>query len=485
MINTENVATELFNKIRSRFENVSLGDEKSKATSDPSSARFFNFDYIGQNGKKFGNVTISIVDNESLKIMFGKSITDRLHTEEIAEWNKFLLIMKKFARSNMMRFDVRDNTKDSLELRDVKQQSRHDSTFDASEVDAVTESRMWGTSRSSYQECGPARIIVRHNTNVDPEKRGSRSRNIDAVFIENHVGERRLLPFKNLHGARAMAQHCSNGGSVDDAIGEHISGMCTEMSAMAHFVREAKRRQFEDRETQEMAHAAIQHYNELRNHLRHIGKQKGYAYYSENFVPPEPIEDTVDVDGLRERFVKKIYNDKFDAALPYVYRAHQKYKKQQPSMGGEFESWVHETAMSEDMEDEAQQQDFKELMKHPLAAGFDGQDAWNELKYYFNDIDPEMENTLSQLSSDFGPDVDARQTVLSWMKSNGMTDFADEIYGELTQVNQAPQQPPQQPAAPQNDQVGTTGMDTPVPNPMQESDDLSFIRTLAGLSKKE
>ena len=478
MIN--HVATELFNKIRSRFEKIKLGDGKTDGTGDPETARFFNFDYVGQNGKKFGNVTISIVDEESLKVMFGKSITDRLDPDEIKEWNKFLLTMKKFARSNMLRFDIRDNTKDNLELRDVKQQSKHDSTFAASEVASVTEARMWGTSRSSYQECGPARIIVRHNTNVDPEKRGARSRNIDAVFIENHVGERRLLPFKNLHGARAMAQHCSNGGSVDDDIGEQISGMCTEMSAMAHFVREAKRRQFEDRETQEMAHAAIQHYNELRNKLRHIGGHKGYSHYSENFVSSEPAEDTVDVDALRERFVKKVYNDKFDAALPYVYRAHQKYKQQSPLMGNEFESWVHETAMSEDMEDEAQQQDFKELMKHPLAAGFDGQDAWNELKYYFNDVDPDMENTLYKLSSDFGPDVDTRQTILAWMKSNGMADLADEIYGELINVNQATQQPPAQPTAPETNTVGATKMDEPV----TESDDLEFIRSLAGLSKK-
>jgi hypothetical protein len=132
------------------------------------------------------------------------------------------------------------------------------------------------------------------------------------------------------------------------------------------------------------------------------------------------------------------------------------------------------------MEDEAQQQDFKELMKHPLAAGFDGQDAWNELKYYFNDVDPDMENTLYKLSSDFGPDVDTRQTILTWMKSNGMADLADEIYGELINVNQAAQQPPAQPTAPEPNTVGATMMDEPV----TESDDLEFIRSLAGLGKK-
>jgi hypothetical protein len=46
MKNIERIAEELFDKIRSRFEHVVLGDEKTDETDDPELARFFKFYYI-------------------------------------------------------------------------------------------------------------------------------------------------------------------------------------------------------------------------------------------------------------------------------------------------------------------------------------------------------------------------------------------------------------------------------------------------------
>ena len=73
----EAIASALFDKIRTRFEDVRLGDEKSKATTDPEKARFINFDYT-INDKKIGNITISLIDENSLKIYYGKDIVDKL-----------------------------------------------------------------------------------------------------------------------------------------------------------------------------------------------------------------------------------------------------------------------------------------------------------------------------------------------------------------------------------------------------------------------
>ena len=86
----EKISENLFDKIRSRFENVSLGDEKAQATTDPADARFFNFDYVSKDGHNFGNVTISLIDNDSLKIYFGQNITDELDQTQQDEWFEFL-----------------------------------------------------------------------------------------------------------------------------------------------------------------------------------------------------------------------------------------------------------------------------------------------------------------------------------------------------------------------------------------------------------
>jgi hypothetical protein len=77
----DKIAEGLFEKIRDRFEDVSLGDENAKATQDPEQARFFNFDYT-IDGANLGNITISLIDETSLKIYFSKNISDDLDEEQ-------------------------------------------------------------------------------------------------------------------------------------------------------------------------------------------------------------------------------------------------------------------------------------------------------------------------------------------------------------------------------------------------------------------
>ena len=98
-----NIANNLFEKIRSRFEDISLGDENAKATSSPESARFFNFDYAVR-GESHGNITISIIDERSLKIYFSKNISDNLDDGEQKNWAAFLKELRFFAKRNLLNF---------------------------------------------------------------------------------------------------------------------------------------------------------------------------------------------------------------------------------------------------------------------------------------------------------------------------------------------------------------------------------------------
>lgn len=496
----ENIASALFDKIRTRFDGVSLGDEKSKATTDPEKARFFNFDYE-VNGTKVGNLTLSLIDEKSLKVYYSRDLVDRIkeldneHDEEAdpvpeneQNWYKFLRSLREFAKRSLLGFDTRDITKSNLQLKDIRQQSKSDSTLGMDDI-KVTESRMHGTRRSSYQECGPVRIIVRHSDNVDEEKRGARSRNIESVFVETHLGERFLLPFKNLHGARAMAQHCSQGGRLEDELGECITGMVSEMGDMAHFVRNVKRREFEDRETADMAQAAVNHYNELKNRLRHIGGQRGYIDFMDSYEPSNNVEEEIDVDALRERFVRKIYDDRFNNALPYVYRAYQKQKQQlETPMGEEFENWAND--LSEGSWDEPDSDDIvKELdriMSKPFAVGPQGDNAIGSLHGIIgNDA---LFDKLSALASNEGDEADARPTIGEWLQDNGYTELANKYLAQYTQSqeplqqqDQAVGQQLQQQDMGQTAPVASTGMDKPTI--AEKTDPLDFIRSLAGLKK--
>jgi hypothetical protein len=482
----ESISSALFDKIRSRFSNVTLGDEKAKAETDPSKARFFNFTYTGEDGAEFGTVTLSLIDETTLKVYFGQNISGEMDREQRKEWYQFLRGLRKFAKRNLLTFDTRDINKSNLDLKDVKQQAKSDNTFSSKDV-AVTESRLYGTPGrpyNSFADKGSTKILIRHKDKVNDDIHGARARRIQEIFLETERGERFLLGHTNLHGAYAMAEHLNHGGTMHDQIAEHINGIVKEMSDMRHFVRATKHRQFEDQETADMTRSAVHHYDAQKRTLRQMRGARGYRSYFENWQPDTTIvEDEVDVDALRERFVKKVYDDRFTEALPIVFKAYKKYKSEAAGqLGTELEEWANTvtegTWASPDNEDKVLA--LKALMKSSVPTGIDGVDAIASLQPLIGD--DELYDAVYHLADSQGPDADARPLIKTWINNNmpellQQLEFGPNNADAANTDRVAPVSPSQ--AEPQ-DQYGATTMDEPVVN---ESDDLDFIRSLAGLSK--
>jgi len=317
----DKIAESLFEKIRSRFEDVRLGDEQAQATSEPTKARFFNFDYVSNDGENFGNVTVSIIDNESVKLYFSKNISEKLDSVQLKEWYQFLYEMRKFARRNLMTFDTRDISRRNLDIKDVKQLAKHDGTYVSTDV-KVTESRLYGTPMTSFENIGTARLRILHTESVNPEVRGSRARRINAIYVENAQGERFRMEHNKLGGARALARHISEGGKPWDEIGTHINGLVKEMIELGTFVRGMSRRTFEDAMTTDMTVAATEHYQNIQRQLHNIKGNRGYRTFVESFEPQEQQLDEMDINAIKERFVKKIFDDRMTSALPHVYKAY-------------------------------------------------------------------------------------------------------------------------------------------------------------------
>lgn len=320
------IAEALFEKVRNRFEDVSLGDDKAQATATPEKARFFNFNYTSKSGEEFGNITLSIIDNDSLKIYFSKNISEKLDPDQLKEWYAFLYEMRKFARRNLMTFDTRDITRSNLNIKDIQQVTHADSTFDSSDV-KVTESRLYGTPKHSFENIGSARIRIVHTESVNPEVRGSRARHINAIYVENSQGERFKLEHNKLSAARAMARHISEGGNPYDDVGSFINETVKEMNELGTFVRGMRRRVFEDNVTKTMVEAAVAHYNQLHQQLNSLRGTRSYNQFIESFEPQATQLDEMDMNDLKERFVKKIFDDRMTAALPHVYKAYQLHEQ--------------------------------------------------------------------------------------------------------------------------------------------------------------
>jgi len=414
----DKIAEGLFEKIRDRFEDVSLGDDKAKATSDPEKARFFNFDYV-IDGDNHGNITMSLIDETSLKVYFSKNISDNLDDEQKKEWYSFLRELREFARRNLLSFEPRDITRSTLKHRDIQQQSKADSTYDKDEV--VAESKLYGTSKSSYEKFGPVRIIVRHSKPVVDEMTGARSRNINSVYVENDQGERFKMPFKSLTGARAMARHVSAGGSPHDELGQHITEMAQECAQLKPFLNNVRRRTFEDDETQSMVESAFEYHGLLNNTLKRMSGKKGYSRCKEQFSATSTSyipEDEVNLEEMKERFIKRVFNDKMTDALPLVHKAYK--MKKENKFTEQFETWA--TAISEGTWALPQTDEDKDklidILSQELPVGVDAQNATNVLYNIFGD--DKLFDALDELAT-VDPEADARDIVMDHLMDKNPT----------------------------------------------------------------
>jgi hypothetical protein len=235
-----------------------------------------------------------------------------------------------------------------------------------------------------------------------------------------------------------------------------------------------------------MAHAAINRYNELKDQLKRLRNPRHYLDFVENYMPESAVEEEYDVDALRERFVKKMYDERFDAALPFVYRAHRRQQESlNTPMAEEFESWAESMlegtwAMPESEEDARR---LVELMSKPLQVGVNGEDATSALYDIIGD--DQLFDDIHDMADIKGEEYDCRPEVLKWVKQN-MPELAPQVEAVMQPGEQKPEaepvlgttQPAEQPAP-----AATPPAPAPAQPVMQSADPLEFIRALAGLKR--
>ena len=93
-----NIATDLFYKVRSRFSGLKLGAETGEITINPEEARFFDFDYM-EGKTPIGHVSISLSEENSMKVYFSTGITESMNTSQKKGWYGFLKELRNFANT--------------------------------------------------------------------------------------------------------------------------------------------------------------------------------------------------------------------------------------------------------------------------------------------------------------------------------------------------------------------------------------------------
>jgi len=328
---------DLFNKIRSKFSNIQLGDSEGNVTADPKSAVFFDFEF-SESSDNFGRVSISLADGENMKVFYNRGLVEKIDDAARANWYNFLKELKDFAVQHQITFDVRDITKNSLTQQDFKNLADVNKTVNtddnmSEELNRITKlagipvaESLTGTKKSSYENLDKTRLIIRHAQAVDENVPGSRSRQINSLYIENEQGERFKYPMKHLAGARAMARHVANGGVPHDDFGKHIIKMSEQIAQLNSFARYAANKDQLNNSVGDIIEKSRLKLENMRNYVKNLSKQAHYMKAKESFQPTTIAElDDATRNSLREKFTLRHLDDKVESALPLIHSIMKEY----------------------------------------------------------------------------------------------------------------------------------------------------------------
>jgi len=318
------ISQDVFDKVRSRFQNLEMGDALGAVTIDPNEARFFDFDFVNE-GVNLGRVSISLNDTGSLKVYYSQGITENQDEPAKQLWYNFLREMRLFAMRRLLRFDTRDIAKNNLDKNDF-QYLANKSQKDEQQMN-MNESR-WSpksTKKTSRAVKGQTEVIVRHHSDVSNMYPGARSqpKKIKAIFIQNHDGERFKYPFIHPAGAFAMAQHVDHGGVPHDPAGKAIVRMSEQIAQLQEFSRHVRTATLHDDATG-IVERTSQRLHELKSQIDSLGKRHPYEAWMETFAGEDSddatVLDDVTMEQYKQTFTQTNFKEELSKFFPLIHK---------------------------------------------------------------------------------------------------------------------------------------------------------------------
>lgn len=179
-------------------------------------------------------------------------------------------------------------------------------------------SRMFGSKRVSKQVLENVRILVKHKSSIDESVPGARSRQIEAIFLECN-GERFRFPHNYLLGARAMASHISQGGTVYDKIGTHITESTGNLLKLQSFNRYVTNNRLINEDSNDIVDTVRESIEVIRKDLKKFTGKKTYESIKtriETYEKQTLEED--DISQLKDIFTIRRFDEKVEEVLPIV-----------------------------------------------------------------------------------------------------------------------------------------------------------------------
>ena len=342
-ISVKTVADKVFNLLKGYGFAVDTYDKEGNIVGDPAEAvRFYVED---------PDLLVTLdVPQETIKFSVSSN------TEETDVLRKQL---KQLSQSYLMNLDFRVFGKTLKPISDTISVAKATKETDMESVTEATLGPVSGSTKTSYQPLDNVKIIVKHSKDVNEEIRGSRSRNINKIFIQANE-ERYLFPSKNLHGARAMARHIYNGGTMHDTVAESIIEMCKDFGYIKEFVSYVTKKGLVNETNGEYVSLAKEHIENIRTTFKKLSGVKTYANAVESLAEFDNIEIVNEVN-LEDHFTETHFDDK-------VGNAHSTLSKLVNKQSA-FESYIMDTIETESFKDA------KTLMQESDVMQFDSPNA--------------------------------------------------------------------------------------------------------------
>ena len=283
-IDFSTVADRIFDQLKGFGHSITVFDEKGKQTANATKGRYFY-----STDEKF---TVEIDEDENvIKIKYGEN-TDPAKMQKLQN-----TIRNGIAKKFILGVDLRPYTGKDIEPKDV------DNMVKVQE--SLTPAA--GSMKTSYQQTDGAKLIIRHSKPVNEEVRGSRSRNIKALFVENAQGERFRYPHIHLAGARTMVQHVSEGGMPYDEIGQKIISLSEERSQLLQVARYIKSNGLQE-QANDVQFAVGQRLSEIKGLLG--------RYNPKQLMSDIHEQDETNLEALQEKLTKNVFDESIGSLLP-------------------------------------------------------------------------------------------------------------------------------------------------------------------------
>jgi hypothetical protein len=185
----------------------------------------------------------------------------------------------------------------------------------------MTESKLYGTSKVSYQDFDGARLMIKHTESINQELATGRTQKIGAIYVESAEGERFKYPYKHLSGARAMARHVAEGGLPYDDFGSHITSLSEELSKLRKFKNYMGRSAVMAESLSVYMDVVKERIATVKKTVENLQKPKYYKEAIEGFetavledVPSDVAENWIDQLTIKQ------FNEELADVFPYIYK---------------------------------------------------------------------------------------------------------------------------------------------------------------------